>query len=237
MSGLNEKMELKTLAMEKVAQVIDSLSNEAKIRYCVAINEFADVFLDDELVFQELYYAYKQERSSYDIQCTNGEKITYRREYDEHVIQFAQTYFCLPEKLFVLFLTSCIEIMREVLPLGTVVELNPLHFIPEHQTSSPTKVVITKRFIAPTGYQTYFPYGGAIYPVGEMKKDTTIYFTEPLITNVIHTGYKDDMEDAFLLLIKEDFIVQKNMKSIEFSAHDMKRLQLEIQSKERAGKR
>ncbi|APH06207.1 DUF4176 domain-containing protein [Bacillus weihaiensis] len=206
---MNEKIKLKTLAMEKVAQVINSLSNEAKIRYRVAINEFADVYLDDELVFQELYYAYKQERSSCELQCTNGEKITYRREHNEHVIQFAQTYFCLPEELFVLLITSCMEIMREVLPLGTVVELNPLHFIPEHQTSSPTKVVITKRFIAPTGYQTYFPYGGAIYPVGEMKKDTTIYFTEPLITNVIHTGYKDDMEEAFLLLIKEDFIVQK----------------------------
>ena len=234
---MNEKIKLKTLAMEKVAQVINSLSNEAKIRYRVAINEFADMYLDDELVFQELYYAYKQERSSYELQCTIGDKITYRREHNEHVIQFAQTYFCLPEELFVLLITSCMEIMREVLPLGTVVELNPLHFIPEHQTSSPTKVVITKRFIAPTGYQTYFPYGGAIYPVGEMKKDTTIYFTEPLITNVIHTGYKDDMEEAFLLLIKEDFIVQKNMKSIEFSVQDMKRLQLEIESKERAGKR
>ncbi|UPG65451.1 hypothetical protein [Metabacillus endolithicus] len=90
---MNEKMELKTLAMEKVAQVIDSLSNEAKIRYRVAINEFADLYLDDELVFQELYYAYKQERSSYNIQCENGEEITYRRENDEHVISLHKHIF------------------------------------------------------------------------------------------------------------------------------------------------
>ncbi|KAB7667703.1 DUF4176 domain-containing protein [Bacillus sp. B1-b2] len=141
-------------------------------------------------------------------------------------------YFRLQEEPFFHLVTSSIEIMREMLPLGTVVELNPRHFLPEQSTSSPTKVVITERYIVPTGYQTYFPYGGVIYPVGELKKDATIYFTEPLITNVVHTGYRDEMEEAFELLIKEDLLVKENRRSIEFSTEDMKGLQSEMEAKE-----
>ncbi|KAB7667714.1 DUF4176 domain-containing protein [Bacillus sp. B1-b2] len=203
----------------------------------MAINEFADLYLEDELVLQELYYAYKQELSSYDIQSTKGKVIQYRRVEGDHGIQFEKKYFRLQEEPFFRLVMFSIEIMREMLPLGTVVELNPRYFLPEQSTSSPTKVVITERFIVPTGYQTYFPYGGVIYPVGELKKDATIYFTEPLITNVVHTGYRDEMEEAFELLIKEDLLVKENRRSIEFSTEDMKGLQSEMEAKERAGER
>ncbi|MEK4972808.1 DUF4176 domain-containing protein [Niallia sp. FSL R7-0648] len=95
-------------------------------------------------------------------------------------------------------------------------------------------MVITKRYTVPTGYQTFFPYGGVVYPVGEMKKDAILYFTEPLITNVIHMGFKDEMEEAFELLMKEELVIEKKMTSIEFSAQDMQSLQVEM---ERAGER
>lgn len=126
------------------------------------------------------------------------------------MIQFRQSHYRLQDNLFFPFVTSCIEIMREVLPLGSVVELNPLYFLPEQQTSSAAKIVITKRYTVPTGYQTFFPYGGVVYPVGEMKKDAILYFTEPLITNVIHMGFKDEMEEAFELLMKEELVVEKD---------------------------
>ncbi|WP_110926647.1 hypothetical protein [Bacillus massiliglaciei] len=137
---MNHKTQLKALAMQKIAQIMDSLSDESKGRYRAAIQEFADLYLEDELVFQELYFAFKQGFSSCDIKSTNGEAIYYRKENDEHVVQFKRTHYCLHETLFFPFVTSCIEIMREVLPLGSVVELNPLYFLPEQQTSSPPKL-------------------------------------------------------------------------------------------------
>ncbi|PAD85364.1 hypothetical protein CHH55_23910 [Niallia circulans] len=231
---MNDRKQLKALAMKKIAQLMDSLSDESKGKYRAAIHAFADLYLEDELVFRELYFAYKQGLRSYDIKSTNQEAIYYRKEDKEHVIQFRQSHYCLQDHLFFPFVTSCIEIMREVLPLGSVVELNPLYFLPEQQTSSAAKIVITKRYTVPTGYQTFFPYGGVVYPVGEMKKDAILYFTEPLITNVIHMGFKDEMEEAFELLMKEELVVEKKMTSIEFSAQDMQSLQVEM---ERAGER
>ncbi|KAB7667702.1 hypothetical protein [Bacillus sp. B1-b2] len=88
MRDLNHKKQLKTLALEKITQIMDSLSNESKVRYHVAIKEFAELYLEDEVVFQELYYAYKEGLSSYTIPSTEGEVIYYRREEGEHGIQF-----------------------------------------------------------------------------------------------------------------------------------------------------
>ncbi len=152
---MNDRKQLKALAMKKIAQLMDSLSDESKGKYRAAIHAFADLYLEDELVFRELYFAYKQGLHSYDIKSTNQEIIYYRKEDKEHVIQFRQSHYRLQDHLFFPFVTSCMEIMREVLPLGSVVELNPLYFcqnsklLQQPKLSSPSVIPfqqVIKRF-------------------------------------------------------------------------------------------
>ncbi|WP_083855784.1 DUF4176 domain-containing protein [Amphibacillus jilinensis] len=126
------------------------------------------------------------------------------------------------------YLAVTLEIVREVLPLGSVVELDPLYFKPSEKTDSPTLLVITGRFIAPKGYMTYFPYKGVVYPVGEVKANAHVHFTAPLIKKVIQRGYKDESELAFELMMKRELMLNRGMTSLEFSPKAMTQLQTEL---------
>lgn len=236
MLRVNRKKQLKALAMEKIHQLIYSSDSTVPMEFGPVINEFADKFLEDESIFEHLNEAYRQKLASLDL-FSQGIDISYKKEHYVHTITYLNQQFSLDDATYVKFLSSSIEIMREVLPLGSVVELDPNFFKPDPSSSKPVKVVIKGRFIAPKGYQSYFPYAGVVYPLGEIKKDTVIYFTYPLIKSVVHVGFKDEMEESFELLMKKEMIVDKGMKSIEFSSEDMKKLQSEMNPEVKAGER
>ncbi|MEI5908254.1 DUF4176 domain-containing protein [Bacillus spongiae] len=230
------KEKLKGLAMEKLHQLFYLPDNGETVECSDAILEFADLFLEDEAVMKNLHEAYRQNLPSIDLYSQTID-ITYRNEQGLHTIAFLDKKFSLEEASYVDFLSYSIEMMREVLPLGSVVELDPHFFNPDQVTLKPVKVVITGRFILPENYKSFFPYVGVVYPLGEVKKDSTIYFTHPLIESVVHVGYKDELEEAFEVLIKNEMILDKGMKSIEFSTSDVSQLQMEREPEEKAGER
>ncbi|WP_010532258.1 DUF4176 domain-containing protein [Lentibacillus jeotgali] len=142
------------------------------------------MFFEDHKLFQKLYQAYKQNVSYLDLRHKQ-KTISYVREGASHSIMFSNKQFSLDEESYVRLLTYTIEIMRDVLPLRTIIELDPAYFKPDTQSESPSKAVITGRFVGPKGYNSYFPYVGAIYPIGAMKADSQIHFTAPLIKRII----------------------------------------------------
>ncbi len=228
------KQKVIDLALKKVEQIIQTRSHNIEADSIPVLREFFSKYAENNQLFNHLYQAYKQKLSSIDLH--HGlDIITYHYSGTTHSIAFSTKQFDLPEDVFVELLSFVIEITREVLPLGTVVELNPTYFKPNEQSEEPTKVVITERFIAPTGYNSYFPYGGIIYPIGEMTKEAKVYFTKPLIKQIVHRGFADKTEDAFVFLMKEEFIVDKNLNSIEFSQDDMKRVDKDMKQKEGEG--
>ncbi|MEI3614504.1 DUF4176 domain-containing protein [Pseudogracilibacillus sp. SO30301A] len=224
------KQKVIDLALKKVEQIIQKRSQDLDTESIPIIKGFFSKYAEDNQFFNHLHQAYKQKLSSIDLHHQQ-DIITYHNDGTAHSIAFSTKQFELPEDVFVELLSFVIEITREVLPLGTVVELNPTYFKPSEQSEEPTRVVITERFIAPTGYNSYFPYGGIIYPIGEMTKEAKVYFTKPLIKQVVHRGFADNIEDAFVYLMKEEFIVDKNLNSIEFSQDDMKRVDEEMKQK------
>ncbi|MDQ0233113.1 DUF4176 domain-containing protein [Metabacillus malikii] len=226
--------QLKELVLEKVNQIIQTLDTDKQLGFGLIMKEFCEHFALDEMIFQHLYDAYKQQIPELELYSRDTD-IYYRREETLHTITFLEKSFSLEEATYHGFLTSCLELSREVLPLGTVVELDEAYFKPSQEHGIPAKVVITGRFIAPQGYNTYFPYCGVLYPFGEMKKDAQIHFTTPLIKNVLHKGYKDQAEEALEIIMKQELIIDKNLQSIEFSTQDMHKLQKEIELKQRAG--
>jgi hypothetical protein len=228
------KQQVRQLALEKVDQIIQMLDKDKKIEFGLVIREFCERFVMDSDLFHHLYQAYKRQLQS--IELSSQEiAIFYRHEDGVHTITFFGKSFSLDEVTYVYFLTSIIEMTREMLPLGTVVELDRTFFKAEQQPESDAKIVITGRYIVPKNYTTYFPYCGVLYPFGEIKKDTQLHFTPQLIKNVLHLGFKDDAEEAFELIMKKELIVDKRMQSIEFSVPDMKKLKKEIELKQNAG--
>ncbi|MCA0174653.1 DUF4176 domain-containing protein [Bacillus sp. RAR_GA_16] len=212
------KKKLKELGMKKNQQLFGETESALEIQ------EFANLFLEDASIFTHLHDAYRHQLDSLEV-TSQGVDIFYRKEQELHTISFLDKRFSLDDASYVFFLTYSIDLMREVLPLGTVVELDPRYFIPGESASEPIKVVITGRFIFPETYHSYFPYAGVVYPFGELNKRNTIHFTYPLIQKVVHMGYQDEMEESYDYLMKEELILEKGITSIEFSDKDMRRIQ------------
>jgi hypothetical protein len=224
------KPKLKDLGMKKIQQLF------GETVFALKIHEFANLFLEDASVFTHLQDAYRHQLDSLEV-TSQGIDIFYQKEQGLHTISFWDKSFSLDDASYVPFLTYAIDLMREVLPLGTVVELDPRFFKLGESASEPIKVVITGRFIFPENYRSYFPYAGVVYPFGEMNKGNTIHFTYPLIKEVVHMGYKDEMEESFEYLMKEELILDKGIMSIEFSDDDMRKLQNESKREQKVGER
>ena len=88
-----------------------------------------------------------------------------------------------------------ILITEKILPLGSVVEVDIRELKLETE-------------------KQYVPYCGIIYPFGDSKKQ--LFFTEQAIHTVIHYGYTDRQEDAYVALIKRE-IIKKGYSSYSFA--------------------
>ncbi|RFA32953.1 hypothetical protein CAI16_16415 [Virgibacillus dokdonensis] len=233
---MTERMQkqLTTLVLKKVNQILETSRTGLGLDLKQNVREFFQLCLREEKVLYNLFLAVKKKDSNIDVAWSHG-IISCKQVESYCTVMFIDKQFTLHHDKLYQLLTNAIEIMREVLPLGTVVELDPTYFKPDKNTTSPSKVVITERFVSPKNYQSYFPYVGILYPVGEIKAGAKINFTAPLIKRIIHRGYQDEMEEAFVYLMKQEFIVEKGMNSIEFSNHDMAQLEQEMDLKQKVG--
>lgn len=62
----------------------------------------------------------------------------------------------------------------------------------------------------------YFEYVGVAYPIGRLHKDAIIQFSSVLIVKVIHSGFSDAKEEAFVMLMKDHLIVEKESQSYDY---------------------
>ena len=93
------------------------------------------------------------------------------------------------------FVQKLILLTERTLPLGSVVEVDIRELKLETE-------------------KQYVPYCGIIYPFGDSKKQ--LFFTEQAIHTVIHYGYTDRQEDAYVALIKRE-IIKKGYSSYSFA--------------------
>ncbi len=119
-------------------------------------------------------------------------------------------------------IAGMIDILEEVLPLGTVVDLKK-RYLQKHIPASDIeniKIVITQRFLYHENDRTYFPYAGSIYPVGMLDKNEIIHFTPAMIETVVHRGYSDRQDRAYAYRMKQELILEKGMHSYGFSTEE-----------------
>ncbi|MBE5934409.1 MAG: DUF4176 domain-containing protein [Lachnospiraceae bacterium] len=115
-------------------------------------------------------------------------------------------------------ITTFIEFYEPIYPIGTVVELKKEAFksIIDISNIDKLKVVIAHRVI-PISDSRFMPYIGVIYPVGPTgEPNDGLHFTPAAIEKVVHMGYADDQELAFLFNIKYHAIVEMDMHSTAF---------------------
>lgn len=109
-------------------------------------------------------------------------------------------------------------LFETVYPLGTVVELKE-EFIKSLHLKKPAgsiRAVIVGRFAALPDGKAYFPYVGSIYPLGIPEQEKLVHFTGASIHSVVQEGYRDDMEDAYVLWKKKELLLDQDAVSFGF---------------------
>ena len=73
--------------------------------------------------------------------------------------------------------------------------------------------MITHRFIRQDEH-SYFTYGGVIYPVANFNGNQILKFSPYLIEKVVHKGFRDEQEDAYVYLMKQEMILQSDIHMV-----------------------
>lgn len=157
-----------------------------------------------------------------------------------HILKMGNTEAAFSKEELAGLVIDMIDIFEEILPLGSVVDLNK-EFL--QQTMPLDKVdkvrmVIHKRFFG-IGENGYYPYAAVVYPIGMAGEGRSFCFSSALITRVVHRGYADELEDAFVYQIKHQLIIEQKRKSMGFAnereQEEMKRFVTEGGSNGRQG--
>lgn len=131
----------------------------------------------------------------------------------------------LPSEDFRKTIAALVDIYEDVYPLGSVVELKSEAFkdvLPVDEIEDMC-VVITYRYVPYTDH-SFVQYVGSLYPIGNMGViKTDVHFTHKTVTNVIHRGYSDEKEIAYLYQIKRQFVVEENAHSTGFITDEDKK--------------
>lgn len=119
-------------------------------------------------------------------------------------------------------LAGIIDIQETILPLGSVVDLKKEFFKEQVKLKDVDKVriVITHRFLYGKDDTVYFPYAGVVYPTGMFGSQKVINFTSALIEKVVHKGFSNIQDEAYVYLMKRELILDHHMHSYAFASSE-----------------
>lgn len=137
-------------------------------------------------------------------------------------IQTKKGQIVLDNDSFRRIIAAFIDVYEDIYPLGTVVDLDKKYFkdmLPVDEVEH-IRVVINYRFI-PCSEDMYIPYMGNIYPIGNAGINTNgLHFSPKAIEKVVHMGFIDEEEIAFLFQRKYELILENNMHSSGFATKE-----------------
>lgn len=117
-------------------------------------------------------------------------------------------------------LAGIIDILEDILPIGTIIELKPQFIesiLGSKNLKEAPKFIIIRRFLRIEDSLTYFPYEAVPYPVGELNDGKNIHLTFKAIDKIVYKGFSDKVDLAYICVMKSELILKKNMYSISFS--------------------
>ncbi len=164
-----------------------------------------------------LYRIYDSLNANSEIFQSRNKKVEYSCINGKYIIKCDMQSAEYTNKELKLLIPSLIGITEEILPLGSLVELNLGYKNPKENRTDQLQMIITHRFISPEGESDYFEYGGIPYPTGMPQGDKVLFFTNRSVKNVIHKGYTDLKDRQFVIAVKNALLIEKNVKSVSFS--------------------
>ena len=179
--------------------------------------DFGENFLNGNVTFlYEVYQAFiDQERFRIDEQ----RGIEYEKDQDLYFIRYQGEEWSFEYKLMKELLERSIGIFEDILPLGSVVDLKKefLQKGSEVELPDTIRMVIVQRYVGESPEGFYYPYAGAVYPIGNPGNTKLLEFTPALIQTVVSRGYSDEQEEAYQYLMKQEVFLHRGLHSMGFA--------------------
>lgn len=189
---------------------VDFLNNEEK-------KIIMKLGIENEKCLPFFYDCYQSINSTKGRVEFNDMKLIFYYENKYHLI-WDEEEIIFEEKHIRDLIAHYVDIFEEIYPMGTVVELS-LDFSQKlklKRVDQKVRVVIVERFASNNDKTAYYPYVGFVYPIGMAGCGKCIQFTGSLIDSVVHMGYRDNMEEAYVLLMKTELILKNDAISYGF---------------------
>ena len=182
------------------------------------LTDIADKLSGSEKGMLSLYDFYQNDKNSiwHEVGCS---PLSVEKFGGDIFFDFGNKELQIGNEDFFLLLSLVSDIFLSVLPLGSVVSLkkDALKKMGLPEDYSP-EVVIVDRYLAVPNVGIYFPYSGAVYPLGSFGVERKIFFGPQLIEKVVFPGYSDRREKPFRALMKEEYILKKRLHSMSFAS-------------------
>lgn len=200
-----EQEECTTLLLNEYVEQRDDLTEQQK-RLLLSL---AQKYQKDNKTLLKLFLALKKEKT-----IAIGSEYKYRVAEGLCTFQFEGEEVVFRLDILQSIIANLTDLTEDILPLGSIVSLKMEYCEKLLQNHKMEKiwVVVTKRFLENTE-ESYYTYGGSIYPIGNFNREETLQFTPALIESVIHRGYEDGQEEAFVYLMKKELVIDKKQKS------------------------
>lgn len=222
--------ELTNQLLEDWLDKLDFLNNFNKSQ----IFNLANIYTDEDVEF--LYDVNKCIVKGGNLATDPINEVSYNKEEDKHKLTIKGECIELTIDEIRTVISGLIDILDDILPLGTVVKLKDSFLDTLAKGKAFDKenafMIITNRYVFNNNVKAYFQYSATVYPIGLLPDGRTIHFTTPLIDKVIHRGYSDEKDVAYNFLMKNELIIEKNMHSMSFSTEEEREMFNKIFTKE-----
>ncbi|EAD2655566.1 DUF4176 domain-containing protein [Listeria monocytogenes] len=155
---------------------------------------------------------------SYDILKDEQQKLVYKKTASTLDIIDELSTLHIPIAIAKQAIQMFCDYLYDYLPLGSVVILNKKYLGKAFDVDDIQEVrfVITQRFATVPDTETFYPYGGVLYPIGHIEGERVLYFTPPLIEKVQFVGFQDVTDYAYLVEMREELLKKRAYQSIAF---------------------
>ena len=210
--------------MEKYELFMNTLKSQASLasykqEELASIGQYLG---NDQVVFKEVYKAYKAKKASYENNPMLGAKveITFDWKKEEVVIKRLEITLVLSNTAFLRYLNLIDVCFLEIYPIGSVVELD-LEMMSEavrrmYQSSIALVSISGRKVLLGDGKSHYVDYVGRLWPFGEGPLTPPIFLSNAHIKRVVFTGMVDEAEKEFIEKVLRIDVIHSKRKSIAY---------------------
>lgn len=181
--------------------------------------EIAADSIQDNTTLTQLYIAIRNQSDTF---SDNTGRLQYKMKEGTVTLTYKNVKCNFEETMLLNTISDLIELTEPILPLGSLVQLRKELFAGAVDISrlDTIRVVITHRFVR-ENEETYYTYGGVVYPVANFNGKEILKFTPSLIEKTLHKGYQDEQEDAYIYLMKQEYILEKDIHMAGFREQEV----------------